>query len=148
MSTQRTDECCEKCKGYSRALGDFPCKNKDCSCHTNDESVVEFDARTFVKKARAQNWKNGGVLCHDDDELIEELESLLTSKDAQHKAEVEKARKEERERFVSLLDSVDVTVLRIGHQRDKALLNVKTVWDAIWPDIKAKITSTLTNKES
>lgn len=71
--------------------------------HT-DESVVEFDARMFVKKARAQNWKNGGVLCHDDDELIEELESLLTSQSIKHKAEVEveKVRKEERERILAI----------------------------------------------
>lgn len=37
----------------------------------------EFDARTFIKKARKQNWKNGGVLAYDDDELVEELENSL-----------------------------------------------------------------------
>ena len=145
MSTQRTDGCCEKCKGFSRALGDFPCKNSDCTCHTNDESVVEdfrnkiLDVETAIRLTYNEK---------DSDQMVAKMLDYITTLLTQHKAEVEKARKEERERFVSLLDSVDVTVLRIGHQRDKALLNVKTVWDAIWPDIKAKITSTLTNKES
>lgn len=88
--THRTEQCCKECSGWEPALHECSCQ---CHYSPNDTSVVEFDARTFVKKARAQNWKNGGVLCHDDDELIEELESLLTSKDAQHKAEVEKMEK-------------------------------------------------------
>jgi len=100
--THRTDEQgkCEACEAWEHETG----YGKICTHLPTDESVVEFDARTFVKKARAQNWKNGGVLCHDDDELIEELESLLTSKDAQHKAEVEKVVREEREAVVRIAE--------------------------------------------
>lgn len=99
--THRTEQCCKECSGWEPALHECSCQ---CHYSSTDESVVEFDARTFVKKARAQNWKNGGVLCHDDDELIEELESLLTSKDAQHKAEVEKVVREEREAVVRIAE--------------------------------------------
>lgn len=102
MSTQRTDECCEKCKGFSRALGDSPCKNSDCTCHTNDESVVEEPLSVF------QSILNQIIVDEDNGEHNADYykeyytkimnTALLTSQSTQHKAEVEKAVEEERVR--------------------------------------------------
>ena len=61
----------------------------------NTREVEEFDARAFIKKARRQNWKNGGVLAYDDDELVEQLENTLHH-------QLQKAREEAEKKVLSI----------------------------------------------
>ena len=70
-----------------------------CQCHYSptDESVVDWE-KEF------DGWANN-VVEHDSERVWVKtfIRNLLTSKEAQHKAEVETARKEERERTAGFL---------------------------------------------
>ncbi len=104
--------------------------------HPEVEKIVEEFNKTFSGCDQCQYYS------YEASEYIPNwLHTTLTSL-------ISRIEEEEREQFVSLLNSVDVSLVRTGTESDRALLNVKTVWDAIWPDAKARIISFLTNKES
>ncbi len=67
------------------------CKDPKCECHTvkttmtpqttlkTDEEELRSKLFGIIKKAREQNWKNGGVLVYDTIDLEEEMNYLLNA---------------------------------------------------------------------
>ena len=91
--THHTEQCCKECSGWEPALHECSCQ-----CHyATDESAVDWE------KTARQIFANELIEQRFTDKFMDFICSLLTSKDAQHKAEVETARKEERERTAGFL---------------------------------------------
>ena len=88
--THRTEQCCKECSGWEPALHECSCQ-----CHyATDESVVETRKRLIdeLDLDCTEYTPDQGMpspIWHVNDAQFDYIiESLLTSKDAQHKAEV------------------------------------------------------------
>ena len=93
--THHTEQCCKECSGWEPALHECSCQ-----CHyATDESAVDWE------KTARQIFANELIEQRFTDKFMDFICSLLTSKDAQHKAEVETARKEEREQVIQEIDN-------------------------------------------
>ena len=140
--THHTEQCCKECSGWEPALHECSCQ---CHYSPTDESVVDWE-KEF------DGWANN-VVEHDSERgwVKTFIRNILTSKEAQHKAEVETARKEEREQgdynTSMAVQAIDFYLAKDGEEYGVTPLHSKLhayissgKW---WKNI-----ITLTNKES
>jgi len=93
--TQRTEQCCRECSGWEPALHECSCQ---CHYSPTDEIVVDLVKRLRIKADMISTGEQ--IEYGSETALMYEAASVLT----QHKLEVEKAVREEREAVVRIAE--------------------------------------------